>query len=215
MYDRIKTGAASLRDLHDIRSAIFKEFNLAKARLQTFSEQADDVAEQFRTILARPINQVNKQYLPLSKAYAERMKALKEFVKYTSYKGDLEKITSQSLRVGEIAQRVLGNAAARPQEVLDAIFSLADSAGGQLGKSVRDQIRFSDMLENFYNSTQTRTLSGGVARGVQSGVESLAEDVAKSGVIGTVVKRVTGLIGTTKKEQQRALKKFLESLESR
>lgn len=216
MYNRIKDGVATPRELHKIRQATFKELGLAKARQQTFSDQADDIAEQFRSILARPIEALDKRYMPLNVEYAKTMKALTDFVKYTGYKGDISKLSTQALRVGEVAQRVLGNASARPQEVIDAIANLADEAGMGIGKQIKDQIRFSDLIDNFYGSTQTRSLAGQVGRGVKSGAEGVVEDIATNGPIGGAVKSVgrgvKAILGKTEKEQQKALEAFLDHI---
>jgi len=215
MWDRIKSGYASQREIHDIRSAVFKEFDLAKARQTPFSSQADNVAEQFRSILGKGIS--NKQYLELSKQYSEAIRPLQEFVKYIGYKGDIEKLGTQNLRVAEIAQRVLGNASARPQEVLDTITSLADKAGkGKLSKDISDAIRFSDLIEDFYGLQQTRSLAGQVAKGTKAGVEGATESViqgaANGGVTGMVGSVVKGVLGKTSAEQQKALDALLSSL---
>jgi len=215
MWDRIKSGYASQKEIHDIRSAVFKEFDLAKARQTPFSSQADNVAEQFRSILGKGIS--NKQYLELSKQYSETIRPLQEFVKYIGYKGDIEKLGTQNLRVAEIAQRVLGNASARPQEVIDAITTLADKAGkGKLSKDISDAIRFSDLIEDFYGLQQTRSLAGQVAKGTKSGVEGATESVvqgaANGGVTGVVSSVVKGVLGKTTAEQQKALDALLDSL---
>lgn len=215
MWDRIKSGYASQREIHDIRSAVFKEFDLAKARQTPFSVQADNVAEQFRSILNKGIT--NKQYTTLSKQYAELMRPLQDFVKYIGYKGDIEKLGTQNLRVAEIAQRLLGNASARPQEVIDAITALADKAGkGKLSKDISDAIRFSDLIEDFYGLQQTRSLAGQVAKGTKAGVEGATESIiqgaANGGVTGMVGSVVKGVLGKTTAEQQKALDALLNSL---
>ena len=215
MWDRIKSGYASQREIHDIRSAVFKEFDLAKARQTPFSSQADNVAEQFRYILNKGIT--NKQYSTLSKQYSEIMRPLQEFVKYIGYKGDIEKQGTQNLRVAEIAQRVLGNASARPQEVIDAISALADKAGkGKLSKDISDAIRFSDLIESFYGLQQTRSLAGQVAKGTKAGVEGATESVIQSaangGVTGILGSMAKGVLGKTTAEQQKALDALLSSL---
>lgn len=215
MWDRIKSGYASQREIHDIRSAIFKEFELAGARQAPFSSQADNVAEQFRSILGKGIS--NKKYLELSKQYSETINPLRDFVKYIGYKGDIAKLGTQNLRVAEIAQRVLGNASARPQEVIDALTKLADKAGkGKLSKDITDAIRFSDLIEEFYGLQQTRSLGGQVARGTKAGVEgatnSAIEGAANGGITGMIGGAVKGVLGKTTVEQQKALDELLFSL---
>ena len=215
MFNRIKAGAASQKDLHEIRSAVFKEFNLAKARQQAFSDTADRVAEQFRSILGKGIS--DKNYLKYSKDYADIMNKLTDFVKYTGHKGDIANLTAKDLRLAEIAQRTLGNASSRPQEVLDAIVSLADKSGKKgLGKDLADAIRFSDLMEDFYGIQQTRSMAGQVARGTKAGVEgateALVEGASQGGITGVLGKAVKGILGKTPAEQQRALESLIKSL---
>jgi hypothetical protein len=215
MFNRIENGVASQKDLHDIRSAVFKEFNLAKSRQQAFSESADRVAEQFRSILAKGIT--DKNYMKYSKEYADVMNKLTDFVKYTGHKGDIEKLTAKELRLAEIAQRTLGNASSRPQEVMDAIISLADKSGKKgLGKDLSDAIRFSDLMEDFYGIQQTRSLAGQVARGTKAGVEgateSLLQNASTGGITGVISTAVKGILGKTTAEQQRALENLIKSL---
>lgn len=215
MYNRIKSGIASKRDLHDIRQAIFKEFNLAASRAKPFSDDASRVAEKLRSMLAEPINKMNPEYMIQSKKYSETMQKLQDFVKLTTYKGDLEKIGSQSLRVSEIASRILGNASARPQEVLDAIIGLSKDATKT--QDIKDLIKFSDLMEDFYGIQQTRSLAGQSARGIRAGVEgateALAESAANGGLTGLIGRVVKGVMGKTTKEQQRALEALIDSLE--
>ena len=174
------------------------------------------MAEQFRSILAKGIS--NKDYIKYSKEYADVMNKLTNFIKYTGHKGDLEKLTASELRIAEIAQRVLGNASARPQEVLDDIVSLADKSSKKgIAKDLLDSIRFSDLMEDFYGIQQTRSLAGQVARGNKAAGESITESViegSQGGVTGLIGKAVKGVLGKTSVEQQRALEELIKSLKS-
>jgi len=215
MFNRIRKGVASQKDLHEIRSAVFKEFNLAKARQQAFSDSADRVAEQFRSILGKGIK--DKNYLKYSKEYSDIMSKITDFVKYTSHKGDLESLATKDLKIAEVAQRVLGNASARPQEVLDAIVSLADKAGKKgLSKDLSDSIRFSDLIEDFYGMNQTRSIGGQMARGTKAGIEgatnAVVEGAANGGLSGMIGGAVKGVLGKTTAEQQKALEELIKSL---
>jgi len=140
------------------------------------------------------------------------MSALGDFMRYVDPKANVDTITEKALRVSETMGRTLGNASARPQELLDAIIAIADDAGEGVSKSISDQIRFADLLENFYGTSQTKSLTGQVARGTKAGMEEVATDLISGGPVSAVGKFVKGILGNTPKEQQRALEAFIDSL---
>ena len=66
-----------------------------------------------------------KEYTTLSTQYASIMKPLQEVVKTLGYKGDIDKLTTKELKAAEVALRVLGNAADRPQSMIDNVLEAA------------------------------------------------------------------------------------------
>lgn len=199
--------------LHDKRGLIFDELQLAKSRQQPYTDTVDKVAEQYRSILMRPLEALSPEYKAQNIAFAKTRKPLTDFVKLIGYKGRLEDINTKSLRTAEVAQRLLGNAADRPTSVLTAIENAAIESGYKPTTSVFDQILFSDLLENYFGTTQTRSLRGQVARaGVDSATEAAgaATDAARGNVWGLVNRAIRFTVGNTDEDQIQALGQLLK-----
>lgn len=200
--------------LDEIRKVIFREFDLAKARTQTFSDEALRVAEEFRRLLKQPLDTLSDgAYGMLSEAYAKLTTPLQEFLKLIGYKGDLDDVTDKALRVSEVAQRILGNAADRPQSVIDALEEVAKTYGFKSNNNIKDLVWLSDLIEEMLGSTQTRSFVGGIKRGATNAIENALGRVAESGnIVGAGVNLVRGLAEASRKEQIEAFKEFLKYL---
>lgn len=195
--------------IHQIRKLVFDELDLAKARQETFSNAVDRTAERFRSNLMQPMGTA---YQKANQAFAETVTPLKEFVKLIGYKGNLDEIGSKSLKVGEVAQRMLGNAADRPLSAIQAIDDQAAKTGFQASDDVIDQVIFSDMLEDFFGTLQKRSLAGQVERANKNLFKDAAlsaQDAAR-GRFGSMVGRFFDVLtGQTMDDQIKALKGLL------
>lgn len=194
------------------RGLLFDELQLAKSRQQPYTEKVDIVAEQYRSILMRPLEAANPAYKEQNKLFAETIVPLQKFIKLIGYKGRLQDINTKSLRTAEVAQRLLGNAADRPTEVLTAIENAALNTGYRPQTSVFDQILFSDLLENYFGTTQTRSLRGQVSRaGVDTAGEAVGAgvDAARGNVLGLISRGARFLVGNTDDDQIKALGQLL------
>jgi hypothetical protein len=204
----------SYRGLHTARQRIFNELNLAKARQQTFSDEAAKYAERFRGLLADPIDQASKGKYRLSqRKTADALSALRDFVQLMGYKGNLENLKAKDLRVAEVASRVLGNAADRPTSVLQNVDDVAAKYGYKAKDSFMDQLQFADLLEDVFGTKQTRSLRGQVGRGTLDAVSEAtgaAQDVAQMNLLGLGTRAVKAILGKSKDDQIRALKALLE-----
>lgn len=202
-------GSKTFRELDAERGKIFNTLNLAKSRQQAFSEMVDSIAESYRRILSNPLG---SEYRDLSKKFAETIGVLKENVKLLGYKGSLEDLLLKDLRVGEVALRVLGNAADRPLSVIVDTLETAKKYGFKATNDLFDQLRFVDELEDIFGTT-SRSLGGQIGR---AGTRALREGI---GAFTDIAQgRPTGLIGrlggalseATQKEKIDALEKLLE-----
>ena len=199
--------------LHDKRGLIFDELQLAKSRQQPYTDMVDKVAEQYRGILMRPLEALSPEYKAQNIAFAKTRKPLTDFVKLIGYKGKLEDIDTKSLRTAEVAQRLLGNAADRPTSVLAGLEKAAIESGYKPTTSVFDQILFSDLLENYFGTTQTRSLRGQVARaGVDTATEAAgtAADAARGNVWGLINRAIKFTTGNADEDQIQALGQLLK-----
>lgn len=201
-----------------LRQKIFYALNLGKKQ-STMGDLGDALLQNLRTNLKNPLDEISQKmglgYTEAAEKYATYSKALYDFTKLLGYKGFPEDITKQSLRAGEILNRILGNASARPTEIIQPIIDLS-SALGFKGGSPLDQIQFADILENIFGTTQTRGFKGEINRGVGQALEAIdtAKNVATGNVGGLTEKLIRKVYGVTKENQIKALKNFLDMLES-
>lgn len=210
MYDLLRPPGATLKKLHGLRQRIFKEFDLAKARQQPFSDTADTTAEVFRRILAKPLDIAsNGKYMKLNTQYAEMSKPIRDFVQLMGYKGDLDGITEKNLRAAEIATRMLSNVADRPTTVLSDLEATAFKYGMKINDSVWDQLQVADFMEDLFGTFQRSSLQGRITR---AGQELGLENVLQKGVRGAAFDTLKGL---TTPERQELIDKFGAFLFSR
>lgn len=205
----------SYRGLHTARQRIFNELNLAKSRQQTFSGDVERYADKFRTMLLNEIDKASGgKYKASQQKTAEAMGALQEFVQLLGYKGDLEKLGTKDLKAGEVASRVLGNAADRPTSVIQRLDEIAQKYGYKSKGNVMDQIQFADLLENVFGTTQTRSMRGQVGRGALDAVSEATgaiEDTASGNILALGARAIKAMTGKSKEEQIKALGELLES----
>ena len=200
--DENGTVTSTVKDAHMFRQKIFAETNAAKAKLaptsggQSVFSFSDMTGNKVRSELLDAISSVQPNYRPVSTAYSRLVTEPADYFKAIGYKGNLEDITSQSLRSGEVAMRTLGNASSRPTEAIDKLVKVAQDFGFESPIDIHKIIRYADELENLYPITPTRSLAGEVSRaGSLTG-----ESTIKQGVIGTVDKAITqGAIDLYKK----------------
>lgn len=206
----------SYRGLHTGRQRIFNELNLAKARQQTFSDDVTRYADKFRTMLLEPIDKASGgKYKAAQQKTAETLGALRDFVQLMGYKGDLEKITAKDLKAGEIASRILGNAADRPMSAIQALDDVAMKYGYKGKGSVLDQVQFADLLEDVFGTTQSRGMRGQVGRGALDAVSEVTgavNDTATGNVLALGSRALKAVIGKSKDDQIKALKELLGAL---
>ena len=213
MYDEIrpdKSGKVmrSQKWLDEWSQRTFKEYDLRQAREQTFSDDVTRTVEKARTIFKQALP---KEYRALSTQYSEAMKPLQEVVKLLGFKGDIEKLTTKQLKAAEVALRIIGNAADRPQSVIDDLLKAATKFGFKSDTDLKKLIIFADALEDIYpNITPKRGLTGSVARGVNQTGVGLAGDIATGNIKGVLGQALNST--ASQKEIQEALDAFLKSL---
>ena len=194
-----------------IRKRLFNELDLGK-RNEAFTGLADSIATEARKNLADPLNALSPRYSKLSKQYAQNTDFLTEFTKTLGYKGRLDDLGGQTLRAGEISNRLLSNASARPKELLDRLVKLAREQGYKGTGSIEDKVIFADVLEDLFGSTQTRALRGQVARAggdvadqaLQAGV-----NLASGNKMGLMQQGINLLRRRTPEHQIEAFRKLL------
>lgn len=203
--------------IDEIRQKLFSLLDLGKKQ-GTLPDAATALLENVRKTLKNPLDELSSQlglnYTEAAEAYAKYTESLGEFTKLLGYKGNIEGLTQQSLRAGEVLNRILGNASARPNEVLQKLVDLTTELGYKGGNPL-EQVQFADMLENIFGTTQTRGLKGEVNRGVGMALEGtgLAKDAATMNLGNLTDKAIRKIFGITKEKQINALKSFFGMLD--
>lgn len=209
LYDELRSGTfMSQQQIDQFLQRSYKDFDLRQSREQTFSDDVSRIAERARTDLRQLMP---SQYNALATKYAELSKPLTDIVKLMGYKGDLDKLSAKDLKAGEIALRVLGNAADRPQSIIDEVVQSAQKNGFKSNVDLNNIITLADQLESLYDITMPRSFAGQVSRGVdQSSTIGALGDAATLNIGGLYNRAMSSK--ASQEEVREAFEKYIESL---
>lgn len=171
----------SQREVDEFLRRTLDEYDLRQAREKTFSDKVSRIAERARSEMGQLMPE---EYNSLRTQYAELSKPLGDMVKLLNYKGSLDELSTKDLKAGEVALRVLGNAADRPQSVIDSVLDTAQKQGYSSEVDLNRLIYITDQLEDLYDITPSRSFSGSTARGVEQGGLGVVSDAATMNVGG-------------------------------
>lgn len=209
IYNQLRSDKTnSQAELDQWLQRTYKDYDLVQARERTFSEEVPRIAEKARSEVRALMPE---DYNKLATDYAQLSRPLNEFVKLLGYKGNLDDLTAKELKTGEIALRVLGNAADRPQTVIDDILETATDRGFQSNIDLNRLIYITDQLEDLYDITPTRGFSGSATRGINQSSAGIAGDVATMN-IGGLFNRAMGS-RASQKEIQEAFEAYVKYLD--
>lgn len=212
-YSAISKGKLNPSSIISTRQRIFTNRNYGKAANEIIpGDNVDRIIGELYDTLDEPLKSLNPAYAELAQKYAQTSNVIREFGSSIGKNFDLsDELTN--LRAGEVGQRILGNASAKPLALIQNISDTAKGLGYKGTENIRDQFLFSSMLQDpkldVFKPTQTSSLRGQVARGAMdvvkdfkggfvSGVSNLAEKGLKSAEgVNTESKRqaLQGLIG--------------------
>lgn len=194
---------------HAIRQRLFSEANLAKARLETFSDAATRDIEKIRGLLAEH-GGFPDEYMELNTQMARTIPVLQQVSRTMGHKGGLDDLLTRELKAGEIARRLLGNASSRPLELIRDVVDLAEETGFKMTDDILKQVGFSELLEETIGITQKSGLAGGIEKGTNAALEL----GSAKGVLRGASKAVDVVTGRSTEEKIRALKKLLQRLDT-
>ena len=208
MYDELRRGTfMSQKQIDQWLQRTYKDYDLVPAANKTFTDDVTRIAERARQDMGQLMP---SQYNALRTRYAELSKPLKDFVDLLQYKGSLDDITAKNLKSGEIGMRVLGNAADRPQSVIDAIVKSAKDYGYDSTVDINRVIAMADQLEGLYDITMPRSFAGQTSRGIdQSQAVGALSDAASMNVGGLYNRAMQSR--ATQAEIQQAFDDYLKS----
>lgn len=120
----------------------------------------------------------------------------------------------QNLRSGEVMNRLLGNASAKPLSALQHLENINKKYGMQYGDNVIKQIKFADLLDDVYELHPTRGFTGQTTRGIEQAMgftDRLRTSGLTSAVLDTAGEYAQKVRGVSPQGAQRALEAFLNS----
>jgi hypothetical protein len=210
IYNQLRSDKKnSQAELDQWLQRTYKDYDLVQAREKTFSEEVPRIAEFARSEVRKLMPE---DYNQLATEYARMSRPLNEFVKLLGYKGNLDDLTAKELKTGEVALRVLGNAADRPQSIIDDILDTATERGYQSNVDLNRLIYITDQLEDLYDITPSRGFSGSATRGInQSDAAGVIGEAATLN-LGGLFNRAMGS-RATQKEIQTAFEAYVKYLD--
>lgn len=198
----------SQRGIDEFLQRSYKDFDLRQAREQAFSDEVSRIAERARTDMRQLMPD---QYNGLATQYAELSTPLVDVVKLLGYKGPLDELTTKNLKAGEVGMRVLGNAADRPQSIIDEIVKTSGEYGYKSNVNLNNIITLADQLDSLYDITPSRSFAGQVTRGVdQTNAIGAVGDAATMNIGGLYNRAMQSRAAQA--EVQQAFENYLKSL---
>lgn len=121
-----------------------------------------------------------------------------------------------NLRAGEVMNRLLGQASAKPLSAVQNLENTALKYGIKYDDSILKQVRFADLLDDIYETVPKGSLQGRVAGGVAQGVDQgvgfmnrLRQGGLISASIDTAGDIAKSAAGITPEARQKAIEEFL------
>lgn len=168
------------QDMHSLRQSIFEDVGLGKQ--QKVLGISETPAINLRNDIANHLDNLSEDYKNTNQVYAKATGAVNKFNGMLGKPFDFSNDGIKALRAGEIGQRILGNAPARPINMLNELGDTARSLGYKSDANIFNQIKMSDMLDDYMGNTQSRGLQGQVTRAVQNvtNAGNAASDIASA-----------------------------------
>ncbi len=121
-----------------------------------------------------------------------------------------------NLRAGEVMNRLLGQASAKPMSALQNLENVSRKYGNSYSDSIVKQVRFADLLDDIYETVPKGSLQGRVSGGVASGIDQgvgfmnrMRQGGLISATIDTAGDIAKGAAGVTPEARQKAVEEFL------
>lgn len=212
------TGTSEVKALrlYRLRQQLFDDLNIA-SKTNVLPDNATRILSKTRGNLEKPLLEVSGDYKKLATDYSKLSQSVSEFNKIMGKDFNIADDLA-ALRAGEVGNRILGNASAKPLKLLQLIDDTSKDFKFFSNVDLRNQFLFSDFLEDIFGTTQTRSLRGQVGKGVGDAEEAI--QIAGQAVTGNIPGTVVGLAkkglnlvrGITPENQKRAVKELIELL---
>lgn len=227
-YDKVKPNEngefiKSADELHTDRQSLFNETK-QKNFTEPFSDRIvnivnNDKGNSLRSGLLHDISGQVKGSGPGYAATATKnaiiQDALETFYKLVGKDAAGKELNVKNLSVGEVANRLEGNASAKIENAFQKIEDVAQKYGYKGSDiSIRKLVAFKTILKKILGDTQHNSLQGGIEQGVKSALPDTIDigvNAAQGKVLGTVNAVGKFIKSNTTAEQLRALRALLEN----
>jgi hypothetical protein len=195
--------------VHQLRQRLFATLESATKQGGKPGERPfGDAVDQDVQVLRRSLSKImGPEYQKAAESYAKNESVLRNVAKMAGT--TIDQLSTKDRKLGEVLMRSLGNASDRPLALIQDTLDAAKRNGFKSQDDILAQLRFADILENAYGSTQTRSLGGQVARGVKEGAMDVASDLGTGNLLGAATKTVRALAGKSTDEQVKAFEGFI------
>lgn len=207
-----KVGADDLDglQLHRLKRYLDNQVTYGKSA-EGLTGDAERILKGLRAGIDDVLDTAVPQYNAANTQYRDTIDALDE-VRRLIGKEYLGAKNIQNLRAGEVANRLLGNASARPLSALQNLENVAKKYGVTYNDNVIKQIKFADLLDDVYELHPTRGFTGQTSRGIEQAMgftDRLRTSGVTSALIDTAGEYVQKARGISPESAQRAIEEFL------
>jgi len=196
--------------LHRLKRFIDNQVTYGK-NAEGLTGDAERLLKGLRTGIDDVLDNQFPQYNSVNTQYKDTIEALDEMRRLIG-RDFLGSKNIADLRAGEVMNRLLGNASAKPLSAVQNLENTARKYGTTYNDSIIKQITFADLLDDIYETVPTRGLKGSVAGGVEQGAGFLNR-MRQSGFLSASIDEAADVaktgFGITPEARQKAVEEFL------
>lgn len=196
--------------LHRAKRFIYNQVEYGKSS-EGLTGQAENLLKGLAKNIDETLDTQFTDYATANTQYKDTIEALGEMRRLIGrdYLGSQD---IANLRAGEVMNRLLGNASAKPLSALQNLENTARKYGKSYTDSILKQITFADLLDDVYQTVPKRGLAGSVDTGVQQAA-GFMDRMRQSGFISASIDKAAEVgqaaLGVTPEARQKAIEEFL------
>lgn len=196
--------------LHRAKRFIYNQVEYGKSS-EGLTGQAENLLKGLAKGIDDTLDTQFTDYAAANTQYKDSIEALSEMRRLIGrdYLGSQD---IANLRAGEVMNRLLGNASAKPLSALQNLENTALKYGKTYDDSIIKQISFADLLDDVYETVPKRGLAGSVETGVQKAA-GFMDRMRQGGFISATIDKAAEVgqsaLGVTPEARQKAIETFL------
>jgi hypothetical protein len=212
VLNRVKDGNVDGYNLHRTKRFIDNQVTYGK-NAEGLTGDAERLLKGLRRGIDEVLDTALPEYNAVNTQYRDTIEAIDE-VRRLIGKEYIGAGNIQNLRAGEVMNRLLGNASAKPLSALQNLENVNRKYGVKYADNVIKQIKFADLLDDVYELHPTRGFTGQTARGVEQAATNFLGRIRQSGLISasidTAADTLQSVRGVSPEGAQKALEAFLD-----